>query len=139
MDDVSRALTEAMVDAFEPYVVARLSEFGVAISPEWKTVIGEAEARLRSELSALLSQSFDRQRRGPLEVFQEALAAPTQALVAAGVSPVRRDPVVRSALPGDIFGLAPASSQALGEAAWRAHLAWGAAKAMRVRAKGADR
>ncbi len=128
-----------MVDAFVPYVSGRLSEFGVEMSPEWEVVLREAQAWLRSELTTLLSQSFDRQRRGPLEVFQEALAAPTEALLASGVSPVRRDPVVRSALPGDIFGLAPASSRALGEDAWRTHLAWGAAKATWVRAKGADR
>ena len=40
-----------------------------------------------------------------------------------------RDPVSVAALPGDIYGIAPASSAALGESAFEAHLAWGIAKA----------
>jgi hypothetical protein len=139
MDDVAATLIEAMVDAYGPYVSARLSELGIEISSEWENALAEAQAWLRSELVAVLSQRFDRQRRGPLEVFQEALAGPTEKLLAAGVAPVQRDAVVRTALPGDIFGLAPASSQALGEGAWRAHLRWGAAKAAWIQANGAER
>jgi hypothetical protein len=139
MDDVSAALIEAMVDAYEPYVSARLSELGIELSPEWRNVLAKSQVWLRSELVATLGQRFDRQRRGPLELFQEALVGPTEKLAAAGVAPVQRDAVVRTALPGDIFGLAPASSQALGDRAWRAHLRWGAAKAAWIRANGAER
>jgi hypothetical protein len=54
---------------------------------------------------------------------------PTRALAEAGTPPVRRDPAAVAALPGDLYDLAPASSRPLGDAAWEAHMAWGAAKA----------
>ena len=40
-----------------------------------------------------------------------------------------RDEVTVNALPGDRYGLAPASSRELGDEVWEAHLRWGAAKA----------
>jgi hypothetical protein len=57
------------------------------------------------------------------------LAIPTAALEAIGAEPIDRDPVDMAVLPRDRYGLAPAGSQDLGEAVWRAHLAWGIAKA----------
>ncbi len=72
---------------------------------------------------------FRAQRRSPLELVQQALEGPTRALQQLGVRPVLRDPVAVAALPGDRYGIAPASSGVLGEEAFHAHLAWGAAKA----------
>lgn len=95
--------------------------------------IGEGEEWLAGALSELLALPFALQRRSPLELFQEAMRFPTEALDRAGVAAVSRDEVAAVALPGDRFALAPASSQDLGEAAWRAHLQWGAAKAASVR------
>ena len=57
---------------------------------------------------------------------------PTEALRAAGVRGVPRDPVAVSALPGDLYDLAPASSQDLGEEAWQVHVAWAMQKAQSV-------
>ncbi len=54
---------------------------------------------------------------------------PGDLLAAEGVPPRSRDRVAEGALPGDRYDLAPASSRALGDEAWRAHLAWGLAKA----------
>ena len=68
-----------------------------------------------------------------MELFQEALRFPTAKLEQAGHRPVPRDELVANALPGDLFDLAPASSNDLGEATWRAHLAWGASKAAAMR------
>jgi len=130
MDAVSQRLRDALVAALPPYVVSRIAEH------DWPqpadSVLQEAAAWLAAELDELLATPFRDQRRGPLEVFQEALARPTTALAAQGVTPPQRDAVVAAALPGDIFDLAPASSAALGEEAWLAHLAWGAAKAAAV-------
>jgi hypothetical protein len=87
--------------------------------------VGDLAARLARDAAALPFPL----RRSPLEIFQEAMRFPTEALDALGALGAGRDPVAEAALPGDRYDLAPASSQALGEAAWRAHLAWGAAKA----------
>lgn len=67
--------------------------------------------------------------------FQQAMSFPTAALTAAGTTPPSRDPVAVNALPGDRFDLAPASSRDLGEEVWRAHIAWGMAKARQVGGK----
>lgn len=129
MDDVSRELIEALVEALPPYLDDRIKVLGIEAPPGWELVCSEAATRLRAELDDLLSRPFPQQRSGPLEMVQSAVEGPTEALRGSKAAPVERDDVVRSLLPGDVFALAPASSRALGERAWRAHLAWGAAKA----------
>ena len=79
--------------------------------------------------ATLLSLPFHRQSRGPLELFQDAVRFPTAVLQEAGVAAVPGTRPPATALPGDLYDLAPASSQELGEDVWGAHLAWGAAKA----------
>ena len=130
MNPVASNLLEAFLVAYRPYVERRLDAAGL---PAVGRAIDEGAAWLASTLTTLLEQPFREQRRSPLEVFQEALAFTTDALVELGVAPVARDDATVAALPGDLFGLAPASSQELGEEAWRAHLAWGAAKADAMR------
>lgn len=127
MDEVSARLRHELVSALRPYVTGRITERGWPQPAD--VVFDRAESWLAGELDGLLAMPYRQQRRGPLEVFQEALADPTAALAAAGVMPPQRDAAAEAALPGDTFDLAPASSAALGEGAWRAHLAWGAAKA----------
>lgn len=119
-------LVDAFVSAYPGHVAARCSRLGLETP---SVAVAEGQAWLRRELTELLAQPFSEQRRGPLELFQEAMRFPTEALVDAGVEAVQRSDVARAALPGDIFDLAPASSQDLGEEAWQAHLQWGAAKA----------
>lgn len=131
MDAVATRLRSTFVAAFRPHLRSRLEERGWSL-PEEAFVSGEAW--LAAALRDLLTLPVDQQVRGPLEVFQEAMAIPTRALVAAGVPAVPRDPAAVAALPGDTHDLAPASSSELGEAAWQAHLAWGAAKASVFRA-----
>ncbi|HSM01729.1 MAG TPA: hypothetical protein VK960_04700 [Acidimicrobiia bacterium] len=130
MDAVSSELIEAFVAAYRPYVEGRLEHAGL---PGVDEAIDEGRAWLARALGDLLARPYREQHRSPLEVFQEALKHPTEALVAAGSPPAPRDEVAIAALPGDTFGLAPASSQELGEGAWRAHLAWGATKAAALR------
>ncbi len=45
---------------------------------------------------------------------------------------VRAGPVFQGVLPGDRYDLAAASTQTLGEEAWRAHLAWGMERARQI-------
>lgn len=94
-----------------------------------EAVIDEAERWLADELAGVLELPYGEQRRSPLEVFQEAMSGPTAALSAAGAKRALRDPTSVAALPGDIFAVAPASSSALGQEAFEAHLGWGVEKA----------
>ena len=116
--------------AYRPYVLRRLEAAGL---PPVDEAIDRGAEWLAAALRDLLELPYREQRRSPLEVFQEAMSAPTEALSARGIEEVARDEVTVAALPGDRFGLAPASSQELGESAWAAHLAWGAAKAVRMK------
>ena len=131
MRDIDSALRDSFVRAFRPYVEGRLGDRGIAAPAGWDETMRRSTGWLERALTDLLELPPDEQRRGPLEVFQEAIAFPTAALDEAGYRRAERDPVAAAALPGDLFDLAPASSQDLGEEAWRAHLAWGAAKAFK--------
>ena len=127
MDARSSALHQAFVGGFRPYLKEILDERGLPPVPE--AVVAAAERWLSEELAGLLALPYSAQRRSPLEIVQEAMAGPNQALAGAGVRAPLRDPVATAALPGDRFGIAPASSAALGEQAFEAHLAWGIDKA----------
>jgi hypothetical protein len=129
-DDLAARVHAALVAAYRPYVESVLAERGLPAVPE---AVAEGSAWLDTALSDLLDVAAADQRRSPLELFQEAMRFPTAALEAAGEPPVPRDPISESALPGDLYDLAPASSQALGEDVWLAHLEWGANKATEMR------
>jgi hypothetical protein len=122
-------LRQALVDAYAAFVQTQVERHLPGGVDGLDETIGRGRAWLEAELTNLLERPFDAQRRGPLECFQEALRFPTEALAEAGVAAPPRDPVMVSALPGDLFDLAPASSRALGEEVWAAHMAWGVAKA----------
>ncbi len=126
------SLHDVFVDAYRPYLEGRLAERGWERPAGWDEALEEGQRWLEGQLDELLALPPVRQGRGPLELFQEACAFPTGALVEAGFLPVARDPVAAGALPGDLFDLAPASSRLLGESAWMAHLEWGAAKAAAI-------
>ncbi len=138
-DDLIQAFTEI----FPSFVRARLAELeldSVALDAvRLDTAIAEGRIWLEQNLMRLLTQPFAEQRRGPLEIFQEAMRFPTQALLEAEAEPSARDEAASRALPGDVFGLAPGSSQELGEEAWRAHMAWGMRKARAMTAPPAPR
>ena len=120
------------MDAYLPYVRARFT--GLGVDPdEVAGELDEAKEALGEALDALLVLPYREQRRGPLELFQEAMVVPTGILVRLEIDPPSRDEVTQTALPGDVFDLAPASSRALGEEVWAVHLAWGATKAVTLR------
>ena len=126
-------LRQGLVGAFRPYLAAALESRGVPLDAAVDAAIDRGASWLAGELDDLLSRPFHEQGRGPMELFQEAMRFPTEALTGSGLEPSERDPGQVSALPGDLYGLAPASSQALGDEVWQAHLAWGAAKARALR------
>ncbi len=125
-------LVDRFVDAYRPYVLQRCTERGWAHSKRVLTSLAEGEAWLRASLTSLFDLPFGAQRRGPLEVFQEAMRFPTEALAADGVQEPERDETVSRALPGDVYDLAPASTRLLGDDVWAAHMAWGAKKAAAI-------
>lgn len=129
---VGLELTEALVGAYRSRVEQRLAAAGIEPPPDLAAALDEGERWLRDELERLLAVPFPRQRRAPLELFQEAMRFPTRVLAEAGVPPVPRDPAVVEALPGDHYDLAPASSRDLGEEVWLVHLAWGAEKVQAI-------
>ncbi len=132
----SSLLREALVSAYRGHARARIEALGADPS-EHGAAVEAGRAWLDGALTELLSVPWRDQRRSPLEVFQEAMRFPTESLAAAGIAPAARDAGQHAALPGDAYDLAPASSQELGEEAWQAHLAWGAAKARALAAAGA--
>lgn len=125
-------LKQTFLDALPDYVQV----VGARLAPDLDLTeaIESAGSWLSDELTALGEIPFAQQRRGPLELFQEAMRFPIDALAAAGVPKPVRDEVEAAALPGDTYGLAPPTSRDLGEEAWMAHLAWGAAKARAMKA-----
>ena len=129
MTPTAADLVSSLVAAYAPHVRDRIARLGLEVPPGLDDGIEEGRRWLETALPDLLGRPFASQDRGPLELFQEALRFPTAILEQAGHQPVPRDEMVANALPGDLFDLAPASSNDLGETAWRAHLAWGAAKA----------
>ena len=129
MSETNARLPEVLTAAYEPYVRAVLAGRSVSEPPGLDDAIEEGRRWLEEALSRMLSLPFPSQDRGPLELFQDAMRFPTKVLADAGHPAAARDALARNALPGDLYDLAPASSRDLGEGVWRAHLAWGAAKA----------
>ena len=130
LDPVAAELLDAFVGAYPAYVTERAA--ALADPGSLGDAVGEGVAWLETNLAAELSLPLGAQRRSPLEIFREALRFPSAALEEAEATPIERDPVTQEVLPGDRFDLAPATSQQLGERAWRAHVAWGLRKAQLV-------
>jgi hypothetical protein len=128
--DASERLVAAVDEAFEPWVRGRM----LAVAPELGSVADEVAARcsalLVSQIRELVSEDIDRQRTTPLQLVRDIMAAPTAALVGAGVPPVRRDPRQVELDPLDVYDLGPVRWTDLGEQVGEAALVWGAAKAM---------
>lgn len=130
IDEASQVLAAELVAAYEPYVREKAARFGVDLS----AAINSGRTWLDEQLIGELSNPYARQQRGPLEIFQAAMSFPTEVLLSEGLEQPPRDAMAVRALPGDHFDLAPASSRDIGEDVWAAHLAWGVAKAMALRA-----
>ncbi|MGH9167390.1 MAG: hypothetical protein ACRD02_06110, partial [Acidimicrobiia bacterium] len=100
---MSDELIEGLVASYRPHVEVRLAGQGIEAPPGLESALQEGEAWLRRSLSELLARPFADQAQGPLEIFQEAMRFPSRALEEAGLTPARRDPAARAALPGDVY------------------------------------
>jgi hypothetical protein len=110
-----------------PFTKARLE--ALAPGGDVEIALEQGAQWLAGELGQWARLATGEQHRGPLQIFQTAMAFPTAALEDRGVAAPRRDVGAQRALPGDKYDLAPASSRDIGEEAWQAHVAWGIAKA----------
>ena len=79
-----------------------------------------------------MGQPSAQQARSPLELIRDATRPVTDALASLAVPVPERDDWEQSQHPEDVYQLYPASSQDLGEDAWRLHLQWGMDKAKAV-------
>ena len=121
-----QTVAAALTEAFPSYVDARLPAANLAGMDE---ALEQGMTWLRAELTQWAGRRPADQRRGPLQIFQTAMAFPTAALEAAGVPAPQRSEAEARALPGDTYRLAPGSSRDIDDATWKAHVAWGIAKA----------
>lgn len=129
--DTSR-LISAIVAAFPGYIRDRLDRIGVAAGSTVEEAVAAAGLGLRRRLSDLLAQPSAEQTDSPLELVRAATRSVTDELVEMGLRPPTRDAWLSDQYPEDVFDLYPASSQDLGEEAWRLHLEWGKTKARTV-------
>ena len=89
MSSVADDLREALTGAYASYVVDRVQEQELDIPSTLENALEEGERWLGSTLADLLARPYAHQHRGPLEVFQEAMRFPTEALSTAGLESVR--------------------------------------------------
>ncbi|MDQ3782026.1 MAG: hypothetical protein M3349_03700 [Actinomycetota bacterium] len=129
--DRCRAVGDALVAGYRPYLQRVLAQRRLDAGA-FEGPLQAGARMLAASLAAWSALPAHRQRATPMELFREALAPPTQALLAVGVAPAARDQPSLRTVPGDVFDLAPASVQDLGEDAWRAMVAWGIARAEAV-------
>jgi hypothetical protein len=122
----SQRMHAAFVAAFPDYVTGVFAGRGYPLDRPSVEAIGRAAAILDAELAVEMDRPFVDQRRSPLEIFRTALGLVAESLEERGVVPAESDARQRD---GDLYGLAPGSSSALGSEAHESHLAWGTAKA----------
>jgi hypothetical protein len=126
------------VVAAVPGWVTRCVEGALPVThPERDAVLARAEvAATRAQqvvadaLGALVGADVDAQRTTPLAVVRSVVSYPTEVLRRAAVPPVPRDRFASERFPEDLYGLTPATLQALDPGLGDVALAWGAAKAM---------
>ena len=123
---IATQLSEAVVAAFPIYVRGRLQALGVTEDGALTGAIAEATAQLEVQLGRLEGAPLV---ESPLELVRIATEPITAVLRDQVVAPVTRDERSAEIHPDDIFDLYPATSRDLGEAVWRAHMAWGIERA----------
>ncbi len=125
----SDRLVAAMIAAFSGYLRRRVGDLGLIAGPGVDDAISRASDQLARSLSALLAAPAAAQTESPLQLCRDATEPVSLSLVDMGVRPIGRDAWEQESHPEDRFGLFPASSNELGEEAWRLHLQWGVDKA----------
>lgn len=140
LDGVTRALPGWV----ERSVVRILDAWGRADPDVRDRALAEAReagpqvvGRVGAELADLFATPAAEQRTTPLEIVRGSVTEPTAILRRAGVGPVTRDAFDERAWPDDVYGLVPRTFGDLGDPELAPlHLAWGVAKAARLRGRG---
>ncbi len=125
---LSVAVADTFVAAYPGYVGSRIRNLDVDPA-RIAGAIDSGHTALQAAFADWTGRSPHEQSASPLELFREALAAPTGALTELGLNPATRQEAQRRALPGDHYDLAPVTSRDLGDEAFGAHVAWGVARA----------
>ena len=73
-------LQSAFVNAYEPHVRGRIADLGISVTGPLSEAIEHGRVWLESALGECQGWAFDQQRRGPLELFQEAMRFPQACL-----------------------------------------------------------
>ncbi len=126
------------VVAAVPGWVTRCVEGALAVThPERDAVLaraelaaGRAQQVVADALGSLVRADVDAQRTTPLAVVRSVVPYPTEVLREAGVPPAPRGRFESERFPEDLYGLTPATLQALDPGLGDLALAWGAAKAV---------
>ena len=114
-------------------VAVRLRTSPERLAPEIADAVGSVAEHTLDRLATLLAMPADRQRGTPLSVFRDGACSLTPVLRAAGARPSSRSAADRDLLPGDDYGLAPATWADIDPSLHEPGLIWGAWKAMAVR------
>lgn len=128
MPEEPSQLRLALVEVYPVYVAAVLHERGIDVDEVVADAIIEGSQVLDGLLTTLDRTPFSDQRTSPLECFREALRPVGRALDIQGVEPSTGGQP--SSLVWDHHGLAPGSSQVLGQRAHDEHMRWAITKAM---------
>ena len=132
MDAHQDSIRRAFVDAYPSYVASVLSGRGIQIDDVLGDAIVEGAAVLDGLLATFEATNLVDQSSSPLELFREALRPIDHALAIKGAPRPRSGSGATRFAPWDRYGLAPGSSQVLGQRAHEAHVLWGLEKAQAV-------
>jgi hypothetical protein len=147
LDELGAVILDGVIRALPGWVersVTRIVDAWGRAAPEVRerALVEAREAgpqvaqRVGAELAELFATPAIEQRTTPLEIVRGAVAEPTAILRRAGVGPVTRDAFDERAWPDDIYGLVPRTFGDLGDLELAPlHLAWGIAKAARLRGR----
>ncbi len=145
LDELGAVILDGVTRALPGWVersVTRILDAWARAAPEIRArALAEASAagpevarRVGAELADLFATPAAEQRTTPLEIVRGSVLEPTAILRRAGVGEVARDPFDERAWPDDVYGLVPRTLGDLGDPELAPlHLAWGVAKAARLR------
>lgn len=123
------AFAEQLLAALPTWSARAVAWFDPSLEDQGRRAGERAAAELGPALRALLAADVDEQRANPLTVLRRAVRWPTEVLRAAGVAPVRRDPVDEANEPDDVYGLSPMRFADIDESLHEPGIVWGALKA----------
>jgi hypothetical protein len=108
------------------------AETAERLAPLLDDAVERARLEVLDELATFLALDVDEQRSNPLAVLRRAVRFPTEVLAELAVPHVVRDEFAERVLPGDVYGLSPATWSDVHPDLHEPGLLWGAWKAKTV-------